>query len=69
MNSDDGRCHDNSRCESVLARMKEELFYIRYDKSENYTISEQKSMIWRDYLSYWTNKRICTAYAGLTLVV
>ena len=23
------KCHDNSRCESIWARMKEEVFYIR----------------------------------------
>ena len=27
MNSDGGRCHDNARCESMWARLKEELFY------------------------------------------
>ena len=27
MNSAGGRCHDNARCESMWARMKEELFY------------------------------------------
>ena len=65
MNSDGGRCHDNARCESMWARMKEELFYNRGDKSENYTISELKTMIWRYYMSYWTNKRICSANGGL----
>ena len=29
MNSAVGRCHDNARCESIWARMKEELFYNR----------------------------------------
>ena len=29
MNSAGGRCHDNARCESIWARMKEELFYNR----------------------------------------
>ena len=38
MNSAGGRCHDNARCESILARMKEELFYNRGRRSENYTI-------------------------------
>ena len=31
MNGDDGRCHDNARCESMWARMKSELFYHRID--------------------------------------
>ena len=65
MNSDGGRCHDNARCESMWARMKEELFYSRRDKSENYTIEELKTMIWRYFMSYWTNRRICTANDGL----
>ena len=38
MNSAGGRCHDNARCESMWARMKEELFYVRGDKSENFTM-------------------------------
>ena len=29
MNSDGGRCHDNARCESMWARLKDELFYSR----------------------------------------
>ena len=62
---DGGRCHDNARCESMWARMKDELFYSRGDKSENYTIEELKTMIWRYYMSYWTNRRICTANDGL----
>ena len=65
MNSDGGRCHDNARCESMWARMKEELFYSRGDKSENYTIEELKTMIWRYFMSYWKNRRICTANDGL----
>ncbi len=65
MNSAGGRCHDNARCESMWARMKEELFYSRNDKSENYTIAELKTKIWRYYMSYWANRRICTANGGL----
>ena len=65
MNSAGGRCHDNARCESMWARMKEELFYSRNDKSENYTIEELKTMVWRYFMSYWANRRICTANAGL----
>ena len=32
MNSAGGRCHDNARCESMWARMKEELLYGRHNK-------------------------------------
>ena len=65
MNSAGGRCHDNARCESMWARMKEELFYIRDDKTENYTMEELKTMIWRYFMSYWANRRICTSNGGL----
>ena len=65
MNSAGGRCHDNARCESMWARMKEELFYSRNRKSENYTKAELKTMIWRYYMSYWNNRRICSANDGL----
>lgn len=65
MNSAGGRCHDNARCESMWARMKEELFYSRNRKSEDYTKAELKTMIWRYYMSYWNNRRICSANDGL----
>ena len=45
MNSNGGRCHDNARCESMWARMKEEVFYSKNRKSQDYTISELKSMM------------------------
>ena len=47
MNSAGGRCHDNAGCESMWARVKEELFCSRNDKSENYTVAELKTKIWR----------------------
>lgn len=65
MNSAGGRCHDNARCESIWARMKEELFCNRGRKSENFTIAELKTMVWRYFMSYWTNRRICSAIGGM----
>lgn len=65
MNSAGGRCHDNARCESMWARMKVELFYSRKDKPENYTVEELRTKIWRYYMSYWNNRRICSANGGL----
>lgn len=65
MNSSGGRCHDNARCESIWGRMKDELFYSRGDKSENYTMEELKTIIWRYFMSYWNNRRICSANGGL----
>ena len=52
MNSDGGRCHDNARCESMWARLKDELFYSRNLKSTDLTVAELKVMMWRYYMSY-----------------
>ena len=65
MSSAGGRCHDNARCESIWARMKEELFYNRGRRSEDYTNEALKTMVWRYFMSYWSNRRICTAIGGL----
>lgn len=64
MNSAGGRCHDNARCESVWARLKEELIYNRY-KSSEISIEDMKTLIWRYFMSYWNNRRICSANGGL----
>lgn len=68
MNSAGGRCHDNARCESMWARMKSELLYDRYN-TENMTIEELKVLIWRYFMSYWNNRRICSANGGLPPVI
>ena len=65
MNSAGGRCHDNAGYESIWARMKEELFYNRGRKSEDYTIEALKTMVWRYFMSYWSNRRICSAIGGI----
>lgn len=64
MNSAGGRCHDNARCESMWARMKSELLYDRYD-TEKMTTDELKTIIWRYFISYWNNRRICSTNGGL----
>ena len=68
MNSDGGRCHDNARCESMWARMKEELLYGRYD-TRQMTKEEVKSLVWRYFMSYWNNRRISSANGGLPPMV
>ena len=68
MNSAGGRCHDNARCESMWARMKTELLYGRYD-TKQMTVEELKVLIWRYFLSYWNNRRICSANGGVPPVV
>ena len=69
MNSAGGRCHDNARCESMWARMKDELFYSRNLKSTQFTVKELKVIIWRYFISYWNNRRICTCNNGLPPMV
>lgn len=68
MNSAGGHCHDNARCESMWARMKTELLYGRYD-TEKLTLEELKSLVWRYFLGYWNNRRICSANGGLPPLV
>lgn len=65
MNSSGGRCHDNARCESMWARMKDELFYSRNRKSTLFSVEELKIMVWRFFISYWNNRRIFSANNGL----
>lgn len=68
MNSAGGRCHDNARCESMWARFKEELLYGRYDPTAM-TVEQLKALIWRYFISYWNNRRICSANGGLPPMV
>lgn len=64
MNSAGGRCHDNARCESIWGRMKSELLYGRYI-TEQMSVNDVKVLIWRYFMSYWNNRRICSANGGL----
>ena len=68
MNSVGGRCHDNARCESMWARMKSELLYNRYD-TERMTTNDLKVLVWRYFISYWNNRRICSTNGGLPPMV
>ena len=45
--------------------MKEELFYHRGRKTEHYKMEELKFMVWRYFMSYWSNRRICSAIGGI----
>ena len=58
------RRHDNARCEAMWARMKEELLYGRYD-TKKMTIEKLKTFIWKYFIIYWNNRRICSANGGL----
>jgi len=63
MNSAAGRCHDNAKCESMWARGKEEIMAC-YD-IKKMTCEEIKSLIYRYYMDYWNNRRICSAIGGV----
>ena len=54
----------NARCESMWARMKEEHIYGRHD-TEKMTVEELKTLIWRYFINYWNNRRICSSNGGL----
>jgi transposase InsO family protein len=64
MNSAGGRCHDNAKAESLWARFKEELLYGRRDTAKMRR-EDAQNLIWRYFMSYWNNRRICSANGGL----
>jgi transposase InsO family protein len=64
MNSAGGRCHDNAKAESLWARFKEELLYGRY-RTETLAMDAVKTLVWRYFMSYWNNRRICSVNGGL----
>ncbi len=68
MNRAGGRCHDNARCESMWARMKEELLYGRHDTRKR-TVEEMETLIFRYFIGYWNNRRICSVNEGLPSMV
>lgn len=68
MNSASGRCHDNARCESIWGRMKEELLYNRYN-TKKMSMETVRSLVWRYFMGYWTNRRICTAIGGIPPII
>jgi transposase InsO family protein len=68
MNSAGGRCHDNAKCEAQWARFKEEAIYGRV-RTENMSMEEVKSLVFRYFMGYWNNRRICHAIGGVPPVV
>ncbi len=67
MNSAAGRCHDNAKCESMWARGKEEIMAIYNTKKM--TCEQLKRLIFRYYMGYWNNRRICSAIGGVPPIV
>lgn len=63
MNGAAGSCHDNAKCESMWARGKEEVMAC-YNTKE-LTCEELKHLLFRYYMDYWNNRRICSAIGGM----
>ncbi|MCI7124659.1 MAG: IS3 family transposase, partial [Agathobaculum sp.] len=45
-----------------------ELLYDRYN-TETMSIEDLKVLIWRYFISYWNNRRICSANGGLPPII
>jgi len=63
MNGAAGRCHDNAKCESMWGRGESEISTI-YD-TRKLTCAELKRLLFRYYMGYWNNQRICSAIGGM----
>jgi len=63
MNTAAGRCHDNAKCESMWARGKQEIMAVY--ETKKMTCEELKRVIFRYYMGYWNNQRICSAIGGI----
>ena len=48
--------------------MKEELHYGRHD-TEKMTVEEVETLIFRYFIGYWNNRRICSTNEGLPPMV
>lgn len=57
-------CYGNAKCESMFARFKEELIYGRYD-TKNMSMDEVRGIVFRYFMGYWNNRRICSAIGGM----
>lgn len=67
MNSAAGRCHDNAKCESMWARGKEEIMACY--NTRKMTREQLKRLIFRYFMDYWNNRRICSSIGGIPPVV
>ena len=63
MNGAAGRCHDNAKCESMWGRGESEISAI-YNTCK-LTCEELKRLLFRYYMGYWNNQRICSAIGGM----
>ena len=67
MNAAAGRCHDNAKCESMWARGKDEIMAL-YD-TRKMSCEQLRILLFRYYMAYWNNRRICSAIGGMPPVV
>lgn len=67
MNGAAGRCHDNAKCESMWARAKSEI--MESYNTKRMSCAELKALIFYYFMSYWNNRRICSAIGGVPPVV
>jgi len=63
MNDSAGSCYGNAKCESMWARGKCEIMEC-YD-SKKIKCEDLHKLIFRYYMSYWNNRRICSAIGGI----
>ncbi len=66
MNRDGVCCHDNARCESMWARIKEELLYGRHN-TEKRTVEELKTLIFRYFMTTGITEGYAQPTAGFLL--
>jgi transposase InsO family protein len=57
-------CFGNAKCESLIGRFKVEAIYDRYD-TENMSMTAVKALVFRYFMGYWNNRRICHAIGGM----
>ena len=63
MNGAAGGCHDNAKCESMWARFKCDIMACYNTKKM--TCESLKALIFRYFMGYWNNRRICSAIGGV----
>ena len=52
-------------CSINRIKNQEELFYHRGKKTEHYTMEKLKFMVWRYFMSYWSNRKSCSAISEI----
>ena len=67
MNGSSGSCYGNAKCESMWARGKCEITAC-YD-TKKIKCEDLRKLIFRYYMSYWNNRRICSAIGGIPPMV